>query len=181
MSWTELEERINFGGAGKEDSETEESSTEAMLEMVAKYSQNFGIHRPSAHSTAGDVIIITGTTGSIGASVLCELVKSPEVHRIYAVNRRATNDLSLEERQKHALDSRGLDPSIADSSKVVLLEADLELPDFGLRSKLLNEVRDKQLHPVCSVDRSLDAGFCHSHHPHLYVHDHTSSLFCFMT
>lgn len=121
-----------------------QSKVEEMLAMLKKYSNDFPDHHADPNpllSTVqlGEVVLITGTTGAIGASVLSQLASSFEVSRIYAFNRKGSKPLL--ERQKDALVSRGLDVNILVSEKVVLVEGDLTKPDLGLSESLLNQVR----------------------------------------
>jgi Male sterility protein/Phosphopantetheine attachment site len=173
ITWKQLEARIS---ATEHDTPMEHAtplpSTDPMLRMVEKYCKNFGIHKPSKPSPTGEVILVTGTTGAIGASVLSELVQSPAVRLIYAVNRRAADCSDLSERQKRSLTTRGLDPSIVDSSKVILLEADLDLPDLGFTLGLMEQVCDQILCvsfrlSLTSVHTGPDIN--HAHNSHLCV------------
>lgn len=86
-------------------------------------------------------MVVTGTTGALGSYILAQLVASDDVHRIYALNRPASDGTPLIERQVVALTNRGLDGQIAYSQKVNLLEADLGKSDLGLCDTDLQEVR----------------------------------------
>jgi Male sterility protein/Phosphopantetheine attachment site len=140
ITWKQLEARIATTEYDQSIEHAPLPSTDPMLQMVEKYCKDFGIHKPSKPAPTGEVVLVTGTTGAIGASVLSELVQSSAVRLIYAVNRRAADGSSLTERQKNSLMTRGLDPAIVDSSKVILLEADLDLPDLGLTLGLMERV-----------------------------------------
>jgi aryl carrier-like protein len=135
LTWNKLQERFHVAIA-------QDSSTSSMLDMVAKYSVDFGSHVPLEPTPvdAGDVTLITGTTGAVGASVLAELVSFPAVGRIYALNRKSTDGRSLYERQKQALEDKGLDPVIIESPKINLLEGDLIVPGFNLENTVLEQV-----------------------------------------
>jgi Male sterility protein len=115
-----------------------QASKVEMLNLVAKYGKDFAVHQGSAATPSVDIVLVTGTTGAIGSVVLAELVKSPRVARIFAFNRKGT--MTLPERQKKAFEDRGLDPILVDSPKIVLLEADLAQPKFGVNDKLMDEV-----------------------------------------
>lgn len=107
--------------------------------LVEKYTQDFPIHKPAGVVTHhGDVVLVTGTTGAIGSNTLAELYKSPDFTRVFVLARKSTVPISV--RQKKALEDRGLDSSIIDSSKITLLEGDPALPDFGLESSVLLEL-----------------------------------------
>lgn len=138
ITWPETLERME---RLKPSQDPEEPSLVDMLDMVTKYTQDFEVHSGSTPVPTEDVVIITGSTGSIGTYALAELLTSPKVVRVYAFNRKAPSR-SLFERQKEALSLRGLDPSLASSPKLVLLEIDLAQADFGLEDiGILQEVR----------------------------------------
>ena len=93
-----------------------------------------------------DVVVVTGTTGALGSSVLAKLVEMEHVSHVYAFNRRSTDGRTLEERQREALLKRHLDPHVASSAKVSLREVDFEHPELGLSEALLEELRDSVTH-----------------------------------
>jgi Male sterility protein/Phosphopantetheine attachment site len=141
ITWKQLEDRIVATEDGIPLENTQLPSIEQMLRMVDQYGKNFEVHRPSKPPPTDEVVLVTGTTGAIGSNVLAELVQTATVRLVYAVNRRAADGTSLGNRLKYSLAIRGLDPAIVDSPKVVLLEADLDLPDLGLTSVLMERVR----------------------------------------
>jgi len=53
-----------------------------MLAMVQAYSGNFPKHHPSVATPSKDVVMITGTTGGLGAVLLAELITSNDVIRV---------------------------------------------------------------------------------------------------
>ena len=120
------------------------SSTDAkdkvslMQTMVQKYASGFPVHKPSAPVPTQDVVLLTGGTGGLGASVLAHLARSPEVARVYALGRKG--DSSLEQRQRKVFVDRGYDPALLDGAKVQVLEADLSKPDFGLEPETFAKV-----------------------------------------
>lgn len=123
------------------------SPVDMMRAMAAKYSTDFPIHigetviHGSTASRLGrDVVLVTGTTGSLGCHLLETLVSAQDVGRIYALNRAAKDNMPLRERQALGLIERGIDTKILDSSKVVLLEGDLTKPDWGLHTETFLEV-----------------------------------------
>ncbi|KAI5119729.1 hypothetical protein M0805_008659 [Coniferiporia weirii] len=110
-----------------------------MHALVAKYSENFPKHEPTnTLSSDGDVILITGTTGALGALLLVELLSSSTVKRVYALNRRGGE---LQSRQWAALKERGLDKSLLDDPKCVLLEGSLNKENFGLGIDTFEEIQ----------------------------------------
>ena len=121
------------------------SEVEQMLALVGKYGSDFPKHTPSTapgRKRVGDVVLITGTTGSIGASTLVELLESPKVEKVYALNRPRKGGLPLIIRQKLALIRQGLDGDLIFSKKLVILEGDLGHPCLGLGESIRREVCD---------------------------------------
>ncbi|TFY54516.1 hypothetical protein EVJ58_g8816 [Rhodofomes roseus] len=123
---------------------------DAMRAMLTKYTANFPVHKadPSVKRPAGDVVLVTGTTGSLGCHLLAQLSENQEVARIYALNRPAKDQLPLRERQRSALIDRGLDASVLESEKVVLLEGDLAKAHFGVGEKVYEELRRSVTHII---------------------------------
>lgn len=97
------------------------------------------IHTTSRQRRPKAGVLVTGTTGCLGAHIFSTLVQDPTVARIYALN-RAHDSTPLLKRQQKSLATRGLDPSLATDRKVILLEGDLEFTGFKLDSTILNEV-----------------------------------------
>ncbi|KAF7795914.1 hypothetical protein EIP86_007081 [Pleurotus ostreatoroseus] len=125
-----------------------EAAVQAMQRMIEKYSTDFPVHTPGAGGgetdLEGEVVLVTGTTGGLGASLLDALVRSPEVARVYAVNR--AGPVPILQRQLDVLNERGFDgAAVVGSPKVVLLEAKTEEDGLGLASEVYNEVRDRVL------------------------------------
>ena len=161
----------------KEMAQIIRSEVQQMLTLVGKYSSDFPEHVPSTvlnkKKRGGDVILITGTTGSIGASTLAELLESPKVEKVYALNRPHKKGLPLTIRQKRAFTSQGLKGNLVLSEKLVMLEGDLGRPCLGLEGSIQQEVCNKIHHcllssctPVCSV---LDAELAYTYYAYRYA------------
>lgn len=108
-----------------------------MLEIVQKYT-SFATHAPSLPVPKLDTIVLTGSTGSLGIEILALLAKSPEIVKVYALNRKSS--VSVRQRHENAIRDRGLDLSVLDSEKIQLVEIDLDKDHFGLASSLYDEV-----------------------------------------
>lgn len=116
-----------------------------MTDLVDKYTKDFPVHEPTGRVTPqGYAVLITGTTGAIGSNTLAELYKSPSVTKIVVLARRSTVPIFV--RQKKALEDRGLDSSIVDSSKIALLEGDPALLGFGLGDDVISELKSNITH-----------------------------------
>ncbi|TCD61559.1 putative NRPS-like protein biosynthetic cluster [Steccherinum ochraceum] len=121
-----------------------EDKVAAMLAMAHKYTTSFPQHVPTVPTPSKDTVLVTGTTGGLGASVLANLIRSDNVIKVYVLYRRSSQ--SPVTRQKSVLEERGYDANLVDHEKVVLLEADLSKPDFGLSSEVLAEIRSSITH-----------------------------------
>lgn len=122
---------------------------EEMMSMVKRHSQKFPKHHGSS-ATHHDVVLVTGTTGSVGTLILAALVAAYDVHRIFAVNRKAADGSSLLDRHRTSLKRQGLDPSIALSPKVTLLEATISDNQFGLPKSTYEVLREETTHIIHS-------------------------------
>lgn len=118
----------------------DDGSNEA-VEMVDKYEaevkkfverrvQQNGLNGHSNGYAPGQVIAVTGTTGSLGSYLLATLLARPDVNKVICLNRAA----DAKERQIKALSSRGLpalQPAI-DAGRVVFMKMDVAAPKLGL-------------------------------------------------
>lgn len=118
----------------------DDGSNEA-VEMVDKYEaevkklverrvQQNGLNGHSNGYAPGQVIAVTGTTGSLGSYLLATLLARPDVNKVICLNRAA----DARERQIKALSSRGL-PALQlaiDAGRVVFMKMDVAAPRLGL-------------------------------------------------
>ncbi|KAF9561175.1 NAD(P)-binding protein [Agrocybe pediades] len=133
-----------------------ESRAALMRDMVKKYTSDFavraagsdGVDMDGKPTSTRDVVLVTGTTGSIGSLLLAELVHDPSVSRVYAVNRPHQDGSSmLADRQKKALLGKGLDvENILSSNKVRLIEADISLSGWAVPENVYTELRRSVTH-----------------------------------
>ena len=83
------------------------------------------------------VVLLTRSTGALGADFLNALVRDDRIKHIFTLNRAP----AVVDRQRAALKLRELDPAVVLSSKVTSLEGDVSLPDLGLEDAVLEKVR----------------------------------------
>jgi thioester reductase-like protein len=116
---------IRDGSTEHNDTAKEVTETER---LVSKYTENLPAPRTGKKSPEDNnqTILITGTTGSLGAYMLDNLCKLSSVKKVIALNRAEDGGIS---RQPSVNESRGL---TQDFSKVEFLHADLSLRDLGL-------------------------------------------------
>ncbi|CAL1710450.1 unnamed protein product [Somion occarium] len=145
----------------------------AMLNMVAKYGSDFPVHRPStipnSMKTMLDTVLVTGTTGGLGASLLSALVQSGDVEKVYALNRRREGTGSLKQRQRLVLQDRGLNSSLVDSPKIEFLEADLAEPRLGLPQELFEQIVSSVTHIIHNAYQVDWKPTLESFEPHVHV------------
>lgn len=70
------------------------------------------------------------------------------VAKVYAFNRPSRQPEGILERQSDALASRGYDPEIAVSPKVILVEGDLTGAGLGVEASLEEEIRRNVTHII---------------------------------
>jgi hypothetical protein len=98
--------------------------------LVERRVQLNGLNGHSNGYAPGQVVAVTGTTGSLGSYLLATLLARPDVNKVICLNRAA----DAQERQIKALSSRGLpalQPAI-DAGRVVFMNMDVAAPKLGL-------------------------------------------------
>ena len=93
--------------------------------------------RQRARGEGRDVVLITGTTHGFGCDILEHLLRSDEVSTVYTFNRKGSHAMG---RQLESFRGRNLEEALLQSPKLVLVEAELDIPGFGLGDQLLSEV-----------------------------------------
>ncbi|KAK2603822.1 hypothetical protein QQS21_004024 [Conoideocrella luteorostrata] len=123
--------------------------------LVSKYTDNLPgpqTGKPVPNDD-GQTVIMTGSTGSLGAYMLDILCKLPNVKSIIALNRGEDGG---ESRQPSVNSDRGLGSNF---SKVTFLKSDLSKPDFGLgdaKYKELLSVADRIIHNAWPVNFNIN-------------------------
>ncbi|KAI5460570.1 hypothetical protein BGZ63DRAFT_248815 [Mariannaea sp. PMI_226] len=136
---------VNVALRGSAVANKTSSREERMSGLIYKYSKSFPLIPASrriirmSEQEISHVVILTGSTGSLGTYILHNLLSQSQIRKVYCLNR--STDAS--ERTERAFQERNLDLS-AFNSKVVFLTVDLTKLHFGLASSqyetLENEV-----------------------------------------
>jgi nucleoside-diphosphate-sugar epimerase len=129
----------------------EESEIEAMSQLIEKYS-----HFESKVLPQQEIIILTGTTGSLGAHILAQLLVKEHIKRIYCLVRASTPEAAMD-RVLSTLATKQLLP-FKNISKIVALPSALDRKDLGLEPTVLAEVRSsltKVIHSAWAVNFNL--------------------------
>jgi hypothetical protein len=87
-----------------------------------------------------NTVVLTGTTGFLGAHILQELLIRSDVHSVYAINRVDSAGSSILQRQTSVFRQYGLNVLLVTSPKLVLVEADMASNDLNITDKTRNEV-----------------------------------------
>ncbi|KAF4597832.1 hypothetical protein EYR38_006223 [Pleurotus pulmonarius] len=122
-----------------------------MEEMLQRFGSNFversGCLTQQGSNDDGDVFLVTGTTGFLGASLLGNLLRSKNTRRVYALNRGDNGGVSLASRQETAFRNLGLPVDlITRGDKLVLVEVSISDEHAGLTSALIEEIRSSVTH-----------------------------------
>ena len=118
-----------------------------MEAMLKKYTANLPPPSIRNHTeNRKEVVLLTGSTGSLGCYLLADLITDPSIDRVYALNRTDIKGLrSVYIRQASAFKERDLDYSVLNSDKLQLLEADLGMEYFGLEEEDVYEMMRREV------------------------------------
>ncbi|KAH8110855.1 acetyl-CoA synthetase-like protein [Phellopilus nigrolimitatus] len=111
--------------------------------LVSKYTTDFPtfvVGKESRDGGDGDIVLLTGSTGSIGSNILAKLIESKAVKRIYAMSRPSADNVSVKERHSKAFKRESLDSRLLEDARVRFLEGDASHPDFAIDPKQFVEV-----------------------------------------
>jgi len=126
---------IKSGSSSAEDGSSPEAAHKLMLSLVDKWASKLvkedlnGYTAPA--EPTGEVIILTGATGSLGAHILDQLTRRSDVAMVICLSRAKSHEDSLRRIQDSLQQRRReLDPEAM--KKVVSFAADVNKPDLGL-------------------------------------------------
>lgn len=123
-----------------------ETAQEKMLAMVEKWAGK--LVQPTStrstangHSNSGETVVLTGATGSLGAHILDQLTRRPEVSRVVCLSRaKSHSDSSARIQDSLSQRLRSLSPEA--QAKIVSYASDVNRPDLGLSQKEYDDLRD---------------------------------------
>ncbi|OCF58832.1 L-aminoadipate-semialdehyde dehydrogenase [Kwoniella mangroviensis CBS 10435] len=125
--------------SGQDASNSPEVAHKTMLEMVDRYASQ--LYKGDTSSTgpadaqinghSGEVIVLTGATGSLGAHILDQLVRRPEVAKVICLSRAKSHEDSLK-RVQDSLSQRLRKLSPEAQSKIISFASDVNKADLGL-------------------------------------------------
>ena len=119
--------------AGSDQSKSTAQQHQVMLDMVDKWSSRLITNREpfvtSATPANGEVVVLTGATGSLGAHILDCLVRCPAVRKVICLSRAKSHEDSL--RRVQASLRERMRPAV-DEAKLVSFAADVNKENLGL-------------------------------------------------
>ena len=108
------------------------------METLIKRYSTFKKHVPGQSPASEDhVVVLTGSTGSLGAHILTSLVTRSDVRQVYCLVRGE----NPRERVLEALRRRGL--SVPDTTRLVALTSDLSRSDLGLSPAMFTKLQSE--------------------------------------
>ncbi|KZT19320.1 acetyl-CoA synthetase-like protein [Neolentinus lepideus HHB14362 ss-1] len=124
------------------------SPASAIEAMVRKYSVDFPKPQDTIAPPKGEnVILLTGSTGSLGSYILAALLAEKGVKTVYAFNRPSETSSALD-RQKAAFVNKGLPLDLLSSERLVLIEGDAGKPKFDLGEELYDKIHNSVTHVI---------------------------------
>lgn len=127
-----------------------------MQAMIDKYTAGLDIGlAPKKTRTDNLIVVLTGSTGSLGSYLLHSLIENPRIAKVICLNRTADAQKKQTAKNKQKDLLTPWESSDAQSNPVEFLTADLSKPDLGLgqetHSRLLESV-DAIIHNAWKVD-----------------------------
>jgi thioester reductase-like protein len=114
-----------------EDAGDVDDELQVMDELIQKYAR-FALHFPSSTTAStGEVVLVTGATGNLGAFIVAELLKRPQVSEVWALV-RAPGQAAAGSRVIQSITNRGIQPKEEELSKLHAVSGDLSQPGLGL-------------------------------------------------
>lgn len=115
--------------------------TKAIEQMIAKYTFSdspFDSGFSSPASAQEIVVLLTGSTGSLGSHVLEGLLRDSNVAKVYTLNRPGSEPSTT--RHWNRFQDKGLNVELLLSPKLVHLVSDYTMDNLGLSSQEYDEV-----------------------------------------
>ena len=116
-----------------------DDETSIMREMIGKYS-HFTKHFPTtSKQSKGEIFIVTGATGNLGAFIVEDLLSRPSISEVWALV-RAPGHAAAGARVMKSLESRNIKLSEEQSSKLYAISSDLSQTNLGLDTHSLQRL-----------------------------------------
>lgn len=121
---------------------TNDSQIADMELMVKKYSNGLDVPLSRITGSTGDrmTILLTGSTGSLGAHILAALLQDSAVNKVYVLNRPSLDSKTVQQRQVERFKDKSLELSLLSNDNLVYLEGETSHHNLGLEEDVYNEV-----------------------------------------
>ncbi|KAJ8092337.1 putative NRPS-like protein biosynthetic cluster [Marasmius tenuissimus] len=141
---------LSLAVSGMEPGNTDNTSVKVrvMNDLVAQYSKDLAC--PEKHDgpkSSEKIVLLTGSTGSLGSHILSDLIQNSEIRHVYALI-RSEGAPDVSQRQRTSFKRRGLDPTMIANDKVTLLAVDLADSHLGLGEELFISVQGTITHII---------------------------------
>ncbi|KAJ4264389.1 hypothetical protein NW762_005587 [Fusarium torreyae] len=149
-------------GDHQQNGDSEDAELKAMHRLAEKYSDFQGVKRAS-RVQQGKSVVLTGTTGFLGAHILHLLTQDSDIDKVYCLL-RAESPSAAHERVSKALSQRGMpgleqfNKSHQHQNKVICLPCKLTDDGLGLSDEDLRTIKDQAatiIHSAWAVNFSL--------------------------
>lgn len=121
-----------------------ETAQDKMLKALDKWSAKLVQPSTSSESSSnghsGETVVLTGATGSLGAHILDQLTRRPEVSRVVCLS-RAKSHADSAKRVQDSLAQRLRTLSPEAQAKIVSYASDVNRPDLGLSAAEYDDLR----------------------------------------
>ncbi|EJC99762.1 uncharacterized protein FOMMEDRAFT_148605 [Fomitiporia mediterranea MF3/22] len=137
-----------IAGHGMSEEESREARKKDLLQLVNKYTQSFPSFTASpGRRQEGHVVLLTGSTGSLGSNLLAKLLQSDSVAVVCALSRPSEDD-NIENRLRKTFEKEGLDSRLLHSDKLKILEGDPSKGEFGVEAERYTDLQSTVTHVV---------------------------------
>ena len=141
---------------------------------VHQYTKDFRIpsprsaqSSPSCFPSAGQCVLVTGATGSLGSHIVAYLAQLSEIQTVVCLNRLSTMKPSL--RQHESLKTKGISLTPTQMLKLEVFEADTSKPMLGLRADIYQSLVNTVTHIVHNAWPMSLTRTVHSYEPQFKV------------
>ncbi|KAE9394813.1 CurK protein [Gymnopus androsaceus JB14] len=115
-----------------------------MLDMLPRKSIS---NLKTSSSETANVVLLTGSTGGLGCAILAQLLSDISITHVFALVQKRSHSTPIS-RQADALIANGYSESLLDSSKVTVIEGNLNLHSFGLDADVFIRVHNSVTHII---------------------------------
>ena len=108
--------------------------------LISKYTADIPSPRTRSHVPTHEepIVLLTGCTGNVGSHILASLLATPQIARVYTLDRSSGNPM---DRLTSAFDKRGLPVDLLSSEKLVCYGGSIIEDAFGIPEQQYHAVK----------------------------------------